>query len=140
METTLNFSRCLRSVTLGAGPCQLEDFSRLNNSITCSSLQEVLSLLSSVGSARIKGRRESCTEIVLGEMDQVVRRTLSLNENVVLKGGGTEKVTVRLVKSSLAFVGADYVEIEGIHFISSDGAAVSFDKVTCVYMINSSFR
>ena len=131
-------SQCSRAVTLGKGHCRLEDFSRLNTSITCSNLQEVLSLLSSVGRARINGR-ESCIEILLGETDQVLQGTLNLNENVALYGG-KQKVTVHLATSSLSFAGADYVAIEGIHFISSDGAAVSLDNVTYVYIIDSSFR
>ena len=135
----LNSSQCSRSVNLGAEPCRLEDFSRMNNSITCSSLQEVLSLLSSVGSAKMKGR-ENCIEIILGEADQVIQGvSLSLNESLVLNGG-TEEVTVLLATSTLSFAGADYVAIEGIQFISSDGAAVSFDNTTFIYIINSTFR
>ena len=135
----LNSSQCSRSVKLGAGTCRLEDYSRMNNSITCSSLQEVLSLLSSVGSAKMKGR-ENCIEIILGETDQVIQGvSLSLNESLVLNGG-TEEVTVLLATSTLSFAGADYVAIEGIQFISFDGAAVSFDNTTYIYIINSTFR
>jgi len=138
MKAGTEYSRCNRAFTLdGNSLCHLEDTAVVNVSISCSSLQEVLFLLNST--KEVRNNETGCTEIEIGEMDQVIQGSFSFNENLYLNGG-MDRVTVRLITGSLSFAGANFVAIEGIEFISSNSSAISFDNTTYVNIFNSSFR
>ena len=114
---------------------------------TCSDLQDVLMSVSADQSLSSFGE---CIELIVYSGSYAVTDTITIRQNVVLRGTQDVMVTFRLNDTLyptntldpyyvLTFADSDYSEISGIDFDTSPGI-ITFQNVTSVTVEGCSFR
>ena len=116
---------------------------------TCSNLQEVLNILKD-----FMEEDNNCIEIVISEGNYLISEdipNIAFNKNIYIHNNANDTVSINLqvseytfntsfFKSAISFRDSDFAIIEGIHFTGSKCCVVSFDNVSRVGVISSTFR
>lgn len=154
--TTMVQGACARVVTVDpqyGEECDRQGSSKtamtlLEGNRTCSSLEDVLNLLS-VSHNGSKSAEGCTTEIVLKPGEHVVEGTFLISEDALyLSASSVTRVSVCLKTPAsipmeftyaISFRNSNFVRISGIDFIGDNGV-IGFDNVSNVEINNSSFR